>query len=203
MCACNRILSARSRTTHIDHCIRTTNTDSLILPSLDEVLSLDKPTLKHVPGYARQNWARCLQAALHDAAVTRSTESVLKLLMLPKCVLPSKKRGGKGERNHVDINKLCQRWLEGECIELWHEARRHQRPRTAYKKTKSEGLTAQAAIAFAEEGLYSKASRVLSSKGIAPNHETTRQLLEDKHPSISTTYTARLHRTAFAVRTTN
>jgi hypothetical protein len=102
--------------------------------------------------------------------------------MLPKCVLPSIKRAG---RNHKlpDIGKLCDRWQSGDHLELWAEAVRYaQKPGSAKVKVRSQKACHDAAITLAQNGLFSKACRVLTSSGIAPNTPTTWEKLLAKHP---------------------
>jgi hypothetical protein len=189
ICACSKILSETSRNSHQSKCTaaplpqRETNPE---LPSLEEVFRLQRPTLKHIPAAARQIWARVLQDAIKQAIQQNDVEAYTLLFMLPKCVLPSAKRAGK-KAHRVDIVTLCNRWAQGERLELWDEA-----CRSAAKKSnlgrKSDDETdkqrvRQAAIAFAEDGLFGKACRVLSSKGLAPNSQETLRLLKEKHPS--------------------
>ena len=73
--------------------------------------------------------------------------------MLPKCVLPSNKRGRKG-RKLPDINRLCDRWAAGERATLWAEAVQHS---TILKSRKveppSDRARVAAAISLAEDGL--------------------------------------------------
>ncbi len=106
--------------------------------------------------------------------------------MLPKCVLPSAKRAGRKNKHRADIQVLCNRWTAGERLELWDEtcdaARVSRITNNKRDPEKANQRARVAAIAFAEDSLYGKASRVLSSKGLAPNTEETRRLLNEKHP---------------------
>ena len=57
------------------------------LPSLDGIMELDVPTLRHVPHVARSAWAQCLARAASAAAVSNTVPAWQELLMLPKAVL--------------------------------------------------------------------------------------------------------------------
>jgi hypothetical protein len=194
LCSCNRILTECFRHTHNSRCTAVNELpeaahviDPQMLPSLHDVMSLNRPTLKHIPGRAKQAWGRTLQNALRDATQNNTVESFTRLAMLPKCVLPSAKRAGKRNTHIKDIVALCEKWDSGQHAELWTEACDNVKSKgpTSNKpvRTRAAQLTRQAAIAFAEDGLYGKASRVLSSKGLAPNTPETLKLLIDKHPA--------------------
>ena len=190
--ACGKLLAERSRLSHQNRCsdfsMASAQVGTLELPSMQEVFSLNRPTLKHVPAIARQIWSRVLQEAISQATRHPTVENYIYLALLPKCVLPSAKRAGN-HNQRVDITKLCNRWTAGNRLELWHEACQaassRVRPRTSTKTSLAEQAkkARQAAIAFAEDGLYGKASRVLCSKGLAPNTEETKRLLTEKHPA--------------------
>jgi hypothetical protein len=198
VCMCQQIVSETSRNAHKNRChavqpsslsIPTFDDDApMPLPSLEEIMSLSRPTLKHIPFKARQIWGRVLQDAIHQATTNNSLESFTHLAMLAKCVLPSAKRAGRKHTHRKSITDLCKQWVAGKRLELWEEAVKNSRKPTTskakIKNTKEETAkhNQMAAIAFAEEGLYGKACRVLSSKGLAPYSEETRLLLEEKHP---------------------
>ena len=119
---------------------------------------------------------------VHTCKCLSICEAWTRLLMLPKCVFPSSRRKGKG-KHMIPIESLCQDWKDGKELLLWAKAvsrvsvKDYLRsdPDTDKKKLAS-------AIACAEEGLFSKACRILTSHGIAPNNDTMFKLLKSKHP---------------------
>ena len=58
------------------------------------------------------------QHLLRAVVSDNSVESWSKLFLLPKCVLPSSKRGGRHNKP-VPIDVLCQMWLDGHLGDLW------------------------------------------------------------------------------------
>ena len=82
----------------------------------------------------------------------------------------------------IPIESLCQDWKDGKELLLWAKAVSRvsvkdflrSDPDTDKKKLAS-------AIACAVEGLFSKACRILTSHGIAPNNDTMFKLLKSKH----------------------
>lgn len=158
----------------------------------DDIMSLRRPTLKHIPPEARPAFAHALSTCLRDVISANTNDSWKKLFMLPKCVLPSTKRAGKRhlttKRRPLQI-RLCDEWCKGEWKKLWAEAKTATRPpsdkvgRNRFRDAESEAeARREAAISHAREGHYSKASRVLTSCGIAPNTDATWTRLKVKHP---------------------
>ena len=103
--------------------------------------------------------------------------------MLPKCVLPSAKRGGRHNKP-VPIESLCAMWTEGQFRDLWHLAKARA---PCYKKLRvplddTVKTRVNSAISLAQDGLFGKACQVLVSPGLAPNNDETCQLLVTKHP---------------------
>ena len=64
-----------------------------VLPPLEEVFSLICATIRFIPNRAKHAFARALSSSLQRVVSENSLDSWLKLLMLPKCTLPSAKRG--------------------------------------------------------------------------------------------------------------
>ena len=151
-------------------------------PSIEEVLSCRCPTLKYIPKRARQHFGSVLTEVLKQVIFENPVEAWTRLHMLLKCVLPSSRRKGKG-KHMIPIESLCQDWKDGKELLLWAKAvsrvsvKDYLRsdPDTDKKKLAS-------GIACAEEGLFSKACRILTSHGIAPNNDTMFKLLKSKHP---------------------
>ena len=100
--------------------------------------------------------------------------------MLPKCLLLAPKRGGRHHKP-VPISHLCAQWSKGEFSALWNRASSHHSsgPRLTPNHNSS---AVQTAVSLAREGLLSKACQVLTSSGLAPNNDTTWNLLVSKHP---------------------
>ena len=141
-------------------------------PSIEEVLSCRCPTLKYIPKRARQHFGSVLVEVLKQVIFENSVEAWTRLLMLPKCVLPSSKRKGKGKRM-IPFESLCQDWKDGKELLLWAKAV----SRVSVKDYLCSGSDTDkkklaSAIACAEEGLFSKACCILTSHGIAPNNDT-------------------------------
>ena len=195
VCRCGRLVAESRRDWHRTRCPKEiagsyqeterniASSGKAEYPTLDEVFSLNRPTLKHIPKRARQRFGKVLAACFKKILTDNSTEAWVELAMLAKCVLPSVKRGGKSHKL-PDINRLCDRWSEGEQAALWAEAKQHSvniKPRKCMHS--SEHARISAAISLAEDGLYSKACRVLTSNGIASNTPETWQKLVMKHPN--------------------
>ena len=90
----------------------------------------------------------------------------LKLFLLPKCVLPSAKLGGRHNKP-VPIESLCAMWTEGQFRELWHLAKAHapcsKKQRVPLDDTVKKRVNS--AIYLAKDGLFGKACQVLVHLG--------------------------------------
>ena len=107
--------------------------------------------------------------------------SWLKLFLLPKCVLVSSKRRGR-HHTPMSIGHLCNLWSQGQFDTLWEHATRQATPRDRHPRQRNARQSIVTAISLAREGLYGKACQALTSTGIAPNTDTTWELLRSKHP---------------------
>ena len=65
------------------------------LPSFEDACHLRCPALRFVPKKARYAFAKALSTTLRSILTENSEEAWLKLLMLPKCMLPTLKRKGR------------------------------------------------------------------------------------------------------------
>ena len=101
--------------------------------------------------------------------------------MLPKCVLVAPKRRGRHHKP-LPINHLCDLWSKGQFGFLWEHASQQVTSRTRQAHTSGSDHNIRLAIGLAKEGLYGKACQILTSSGVAPNNDTTWQLLQAKHP---------------------
>ena len=102
-------------------------------------------------------------------------------MMLPKCVLPSTKSKGR-HLKQTPINYLCDLWSKNEFGTLWNLAKGRAIP-VAHESHGNDKRRIESAVSMARAGLFGKASRLLLSSGLAPNTDTTWQLLLSKHPS--------------------
>ena len=96
--------------------------------------------------------------------------------MLPKCVLPSTKRGGRHEKLQP-IDFLCNLWANNDLTCLWNLAKgRANWLRDApVKNLNTSGNPVDMAVSFGRCGMLGKACQTLLSSGIAPNNDTTWQ----------------------------
>eukprot|EP00731_Ephydatia_muelleri_P024321 Em0016g592a len=150
------------------------------LPSLEDICSLKHPTIRFIPSSARPAFARALSSVLKEIVAVNSVAAWTKLLMLPNCVLPTSKRGGRHNKP-ISIDILCDMGLKGNLCELWHRAQTRATISTQSKKV-LPNKRVDSAIALAKDGLYSKACQMLTSQGLAPDDDNTWNLLISKHP---------------------
>ena len=150
------------------------------LPCLQDICSLRYPTIRFVPSKARPAFARALSSVLKEILAENSVDAWTKLLMLPKCVLPTTKRGGRHNKP-IPIDTLCSLWLKGNLCELWHLAQTRVAMSKQSKRVSPNKVVASA-MSLAKDGLYGKACQMLTSQGIAPNDDNTWNLLISKHP---------------------
>ena len=105
------------------------------MPALDEVLGHGVATVRHVPRLARAAWSQCLARALAATHSRNTVQAWVELLMLARCALVAPSRGGARHRQQAALatKRRCQRWLDGERVELWEELaeQRPQRSATA------------------------------------------------------------------------
>eukprot|EP00731_Ephydatia_muelleri_P020307 Em0013g34a len=113
-----------------------------------------------------------------NSIAENSVDTWTKLLMLPKCVLPTTKRGGQHNKP-IPIDTLCGLWLKGNLCELCHRAQTRVAISKQSKRAPSNKVVASV---MAKYGLYGKACQMLTSQGIAPNDDNTWNLLVSKHP---------------------
>ena len=146
-------------------------------------MSLRRPTLKHIPTGARQKFGKILYDCLSQVVSENDETAWTKLLMLPKCVLPSNKRAGR-KKTLPSIESFCDRWEQGDWSTLWANAKASGDKLTNRKSKNTQDGQAQldAATSAAADGQYGKRCRILTSSGIAPNNKETWEQLKAKHP---------------------
>ena len=151
------------------------------LPTFESVCKLPGRTVRHIPLKDRLAFALVLSSALRSAVHDNSEDAGLKLLMLLKCVLLAPKRAGRHHKP-VPISHLCAQWSKGEFSALWNRASNHHSPGPMRLTSNHKSSSVQTAVSLAREGLLSKACQTLTSSSLAPDNNTTWNLLVSKHP---------------------
>ena len=142
---------------------------------------LTLPTLRFIPKKSRPSFARVLSATLRQVVLENSELAWLKLFMLPKCVLPSRKRHDVP----ASVNFLCDVWTKSDFGTLWNLAKgnhRHNHQSHDQAARDNQDLVTYA-VSLGRAGLFGKACKALESKGLAPNNDATWGLLQSMHPS--------------------
>ena len=185
---CQQLVANSHHSSHLRKCSHASATPSIQsplhvqgadppapLPTFDSVCQLPGRTVRHIPVKDRLVFALALCSALND----NSEDAWLKVFMLPKCLLLAPKRGGRHHKP-VPISHQCAQWSKGEFSALWNRASSHHSsgPRLTPNHNSS---AVQTAVSLAREGLLSKPCQVLTSSGMAPNNDTTWNLLVSKH----------------------
>ena len=157
---------------------------SVTLPTFEEVCHLNLPTLRFIPSKSRPAFAKVLSSALRCVISENTKESWLKLFMLPKCVLPSTKRGVRHKKLQP-IDFLCNLWANNDLTCLWNLAKgwTNKLKNAPAKNQNTPGKPVDMAVSFGRCGMLGKACRTLLSSGIVPNNDTTWQFLKAKNPA--------------------
>ena len=103
--------------------------------------------------------------------------------MIPICVLPSSKCGGK-KRQPIPIERLCQDWLEGKEELLWSSAVSKGNAAPEHKNL-DNAANMHNRLKSAQNGQFSKGCSALISKGVAPNCSETFELLKSNTHFLS------------------
>ena len=96
-------------------------------------------------------------------------------------LLITPKRAGRHHKP-VPISRLCAQWSKGEFSALWNRASNHHSPGPMRLTSNHKSSSVQTAVSLARERLLSKACQTLTSSGLAPDNNTTWNLLVSKHP---------------------
>ena len=135
--SCSQLVSCSRRALHHSHCCQRQSTHVLptnvpptltqpqVLPTFKQVCQLNHLTLRFIPSKARPAFAIALSSALREVIHRNTEEAWLKLLMLPKCVLPSMVRRGS-HAPHTSIESLCNLWLCNDLSTLWAMAQNRE-----------------------------------------------------------------------------
>ena len=131
---CYQLVSCSHRASHPGRCNQSSIINALHLPThpasthdlptFEQVCQLNHPTLRFIPSKVRPAFARALPLALREVVLKNTEESWLKLIMLPKCVLPSIAHRGT-HVPHMPIKSLCNMWLSNDLSTLWAMALNH------------------------------------------------------------------------------
>ena len=161
-------------------------TTQLELPSLSNICSLPLSTCKDVPHRCRQLWGEILTEAMDNAVKENTLQSWTLLAMLPKCVLPAPRRGGrKGHMAYASHAYSCmQRWLALDYSSLWQEATTNYRKKkvTPTEDSDKDEKAALRAELLARQGEYSRGMAALTSDPMTPDDDDTFSKLQEKHP---------------------
>eukprot|EP00731_Ephydatia_muelleri_P007198 Em0003g1446a len=144
------------------------------LPTFNEVCQLNLPTLPFIPTKAKPAFAKALSSTLRAVIETNTEQAWLKLLMLPKCVLPSVKRSGSHTHPAPSSESLCRRWLDNEVESLWSMAKSREvkskwtceTPSTLYQG----GLSWMNVLPSSYPGLFGVTGPTLSSGILKVNY---------------------------------
>ena len=136
--------------------------NNTVLPSLCEICSFMSPSISFVPKRAKLAFARVLSSVLKEVIADNSVASWLKLMMHPKCILPSCKCRGHHNKP-APIEFLCDLWMQDQLGDLWNMALSRTSSTNKLHRTKDISWKQQvtSAISLAQDGLYSKACQAL------------------------------------------
>ena len=105
--------------------------------------------------------------------------------MLPKCTLPSKKWNGRHGRL-TPVDSLCNMWVDNNVITLWEMAKNRAQVLQSQHRSNLSNTHKRhidLAVSYGLAGMLGKACKILTSSGLAPNNETTWNLLLSKDPA--------------------
>ena len=107
-----------------------------LVPSFQDVLTAQVPTIRHIPAMCRSAVASELARLVREVAVPVPTwEALHRLLCFPKLVLRSSGRGGSKHQRQaaLDLDKRLRLFQAGQLETLWKEARAlaEKTPRTS------------------------------------------------------------------------
>ena len=159
------------------------------LPSMDDICSTRTRLLKYIPRGARAIWGQALAQAAAATVWHNTAQAWTEWAMLPKCVLFAPRRQGKSNKNDtLAFTKLrCERWLAGECMELWLDGPGLEKRQKNTKASKNSNQPdterqQQRCLELTADGQYSKAAKALVSPGLLERDASTEKALRDKHP---------------------
>ena len=165
------------------------------LPSLDSTLSLQTPTLHHIPKGARDAWALLVGEVLSSLIASPSqSEAWRKLFMLARCILASPPRGGWRDSLRLVLTRI-QKWRDGRVSELLADVgAEDKRLKARLVGHSSSDLSPDSlrrnnairACSAVGDGQYRKALQSLTSAGLAqPSQDVLHEMLHKQLPSNS------------------
>ena len=170
----------------------------LLTPSFEEVLSVQVPTIRHIPAMCRSAVANELARLVREAAATVPTwEAFHRLMCFPKLVLRSSGRAGRKHQQQAahDVDRRLRLFQTGQLEQLWAEVKAfcartpaEQPARTrARARMEEDGIMPAAQVgkirSLVEEGALSKATKLLVSTGLANSQDPeVERLLRQLHP---------------------
>ena len=142
---------------------------------MDEIISLPVTTVVHIPRSVRPELGKILAKELKHASKD-GLWGFARLFLFPKAVLRCPPRGGRKKRVVVKAVLLSRirRWLEGDFVSLWEEARldaSHGDKSANRSHVSLDSANAKRSLSLAREGRYSDAMRSLGSSGCAPHDD--------------------------------
>ena len=144
-CAPQNTIGHVTNTTSVQH-------DATVLPSLEDIFCLKVQTLRHIPSYALPAFALALSAALRCVLHENTLEAWIKLLLLPKCCLPSAKRRGRHHKP-INITMLCDLWSRGQFGVLWRLAQGHSKLASTTKNNDRSHFTHDLSTQYLLQGM--------------------------------------------------
>ncbi|GJV82364.1 hypothetical protein Tco_1522262 [Tanacetum coccineum] len=172
--------------------------DGFTLSLLDSLLSKGLRTVKSIPLKCRLGFSRVLKGALDKVICKPDDVSCwVSLLVLPLCLLKTFcprsnlecKSANKRQRQEESIINAIRSWgVPGGSLQLVKETLAESSPPMLDVDEGDLDLSERNLKRCKRkicDGHYTAAVRVLSSSGVAPNHDATLQELKAKHPFTS------------------
>ena len=108
------------------------------LPSWEEALGTNIPTMKHVPKSARAEWSKTLTYTLQGVNTTYEDEVAWwKGYILARCVLPAwpgEQGATGGQSTGHRVKEACIWWRQGGEAQLWAEAKGAVKPQQGRRR---------------------------------------------------------------------
>jgi hypothetical protein len=165
----------------------------ICLPSLLVICQANINVFRHVPKTTRDLFADTVSTTYSKILDNPNSVYAWTLVfMLPRCILFSPKRGGKQHWNERqrEIRRRIRLWNEGKYLDLWNEALASQTAQGRGRRKKNpqneaasqEAVNIRRSLRCVQDGQYSKATKALTSLGIARTTPDVLQALRDLHP---------------------
>ena len=162
------------------------------LPSLEDLMNAQVPTLKWCPKAARGDFARELASLFSRLSDNPGEVRIWKLwFMFTRCILPAGRGSRAGDAYSMArlVRERLAQWRSGEYTALWEKAidltkvtKKRGRKKKEEEKSQ-EKRNAERATVLAQDGQYSKALQALTSAGMAPPSNANLKIMKEKHPA--------------------